>query len=124
VRTPFAALKRELADYGWERRVSVAALVEQALQKGCHFPLSHLSPTDRLAGFATVGKPTPSVGTDRHDALERHLLRNEQTKESLLNRLPNEVRQTTRNATRLDPADLPCVIGRPQILSHFLHILN
>ena len=45
------ALNRELADYGWERRVSVVALVEQALQKGCHFPLSHLSPTDRLAGL-------------------------------------------------------------------------
>ena len=74
-----------------------------------------------LQGFVNA---TPSVGTDRHDALERHLLRNEQTNESLLNRLPNEVRQTTRNATRLDPADLPCVIGRSQILSHFLNILN
>ena len=74
-----------------------------------------------LQGFADA---TPSAGTDRRDALERHLLRNEQTNESLLNRLPNEVRQTTRNATRLDPADLPYVIGRPQILSHFLNILN
>jgi len=37
VHAPSPALKRELAEYAREWRVSVAALVEQALRKGVTF---------------------------------------------------------------------------------------
>src|SRR5215471_8421325 len=55
VRAPSPALKRELADYGGN-----AALVEQALQEGSHFPQSlPFSPLTACQDSPLSANPTP-----------------------------------------------------------------